>query len=94
MDSLDPATLRRFLFKVEFRPMEADAAARALAASFGLPAPASLARLDGVTPGNFAVVARKAAVLGERDAGTLVAMLAAEAAAKPGASRGRVGFVQ
>ncbi len=92
MGSLDPATLRRFLFKVEFRAMSAAQAREAFVRAFGKGASPALDRLDPLTPGDFAVVARKARVLGEGDAGMLVAMLATEVAAKPGAGRVRMGF--
>lgn len=88
---LDPAVQRRFLFKVEFRAMTAAQKREAFARAFAVPAPASLDRLDPLTPADVALVARKAAVLGETDADTLAAMLAAEVAAKPGARR-RIGF--
>ncbi len=92
MDSLDPATLRRFLFKVKFLPMSPDQAAEAFQRAFGGAPPAALARLDPLAPGDFAVVARKAKVLGERDPQRLLAMLAEEVAVKPGAGRIAVGF--
>lgn len=92
MSALDPATLRRFLFKVEFRPMGPAVARAAFRAYLGAEPPPALDRLDPLAPGDFAVVARKAAVLGEREPGALLAMLAAEVAAKPGARQMTVGF--
>ncbi|WP_239511866.1 ATP-binding protein, partial [Klebsiella pneumoniae] len=53
---LDPATLRRFVFKLALRPLGAERAAKAFARFFGMDAPAGL---DGLTPGDFAVVARQ-----------------------------------
>ncbi|MEO8812024.1 MAG: ATP-binding protein [Caulobacteraceae bacterium] len=92
MDSLDPATARRFLFKVRFLPMTADQAREAFRRSFGVEAAGGLAAVDGLTPGDFALVMRKAKLLGERGPTALAAMLAQEAAAKPGAGRRRIGF--
>ncbi len=92
MDALDPATLRRFLFKVRFLPMTTEQAREAFRRSFGVEAPAALDRLETLAPGDFALVARKAALLTERGAGELVAMLAEEVAAKPGGGRRRIGF--
>lgn len=92
MESLDPATLRRFLFKVEFRPMNAEQAARAFETQFGHPAPAGLRELSPLAPGDFSVVARKAAVLGVRDQAELLELLTAEVAVKPQAGRARIGF--
>ena len=93
MESLDPAALRRFLFKVRFLPMTPAQAREAFRRAFGTEAPAELDRLDLLTPGDFAVVARKVRVLGECNPRETAAMLAGEVAAKPGAGRGRIGFV-
>jgi SpoVK/Ycf46/Vps4 family AAA+-type ATPase len=92
MESLDSATLRRFLFKVEFLPMTSSQAREAFRRAFGVQAPAALDRLDTLTPGDFAVVARKAKVLSEGDPSMLVPLLAAEVMGKPGARKQRMGF--
>jgi len=89
--SLDAAALRRFLFKVAFLPMAKAEVAQAFAKAFGAPAPQEALALDNLTPGDFAVVARKARVLGETKAATLADWLKQEAEAKPGAHR-RIGF--
>jgi len=91
-ETLDAAALRRFLFKVTFLPMAAAQIDAAFAAAFGAPAPADVLRLDNLTPGDFAVVARKAKILRETDAGALARWLREEAAAKPGARLARIGF--
>ena len=52
----------------------------------------ALDRLEPLAPSDFAAVTRKARVLGERDGAALVAMLAGEVAAKPGARQNRIGF--
>lgn len=92
MGSLDPATLRRFLFKVEFRPMTTEQARHAFETHFGHPAPPGLSELEPLAPGDFAVVARKAAVLGVADPAGLLVLLSAEVAVKPQAGRTRIGF--
>ncbi len=92
MDSLDPATLRRFLFKVEFRPLSAAQARAMFRAALGAEPPAGLDALDGLAPGDFALVARKSGVLGIDDPAGLLALLRAEAGAKPGGRRVRMGF--
>jgi SpoVK/Ycf46/Vps4 family AAA+-type ATPase len=92
METLDPATLRRFLFKIKFLPMRPDQAREAFRRSFGLEAPRGLEALEGLAPGDFALVARKARVLGLREAAELLAMLEAELAAKAGGVRRRIGF--
>ncbi len=91
MDSLDPATLRRFLFKVEFRPLSAGQARAMFRTAFEAEAPVALGALDGLAPGDFALVARKAGVLGVADPAGLLALLRAEAEAKTGGRR-RIGF--
>ena len=93
MDSLDPATLRRFLFKVAFQPMDRDQTRTAFWRFFNNEPPAGLDRLDLLTAGDFAVVAHKAAVLGERAPEAILRLLAAEVAAKPGTARRRIGFI-
>jgi hypothetical protein len=59
--------------------------------SFGVEPPRGLDQLEGLTPGDFALVARKASVLAEGTAGKLMKMLADEVAAKPNGGR-RIGF--
>lgn len=80
---LDPAALRRFVFKIELRALSAGAAARAFALFFGRPAPAALAEVGGLTPGDFAVVKRQLRYRPEAGAGEIAALLEAEAKAKP-----------
>ena len=89
---LDAAAARRFLFKVRFLPMTADQIAKAFRRSFGADPPRFVLRLSGVTPADFAIVARKASVLGERDPRILTQWLETEAQAKPDAGRRRIGF--
>ncbi|MDI9849514.1 AAA family ATPase [Rhodoblastus sp. 17X3] len=91
-DALDPATARRFLFKIRFLPMDERQIATAFFRAFGIEAPRSILKLDRLTPGDFAVVARKAEVLGERDSLRLARWLEAEVAAKPGGKKIRIGF--
>jgi hypothetical protein len=45
-----------------------------------------------LTPGDFATVARKAAVIGERDPRLPAKWLEDEALAKPGAGQRKIGF--
>ena len=58
---------------------------------FGMPAPASLAEVSNLTPGDFAVVARQLRWTGKASATELVERLRIEAACKPG-DGGRIGF--
>jgi len=89
---LDQAATRHFLFKVRFLPMTNEQIAGAFRRAFGMACPRFLFKVDCLTPGDFAVVARKAEVLGERDVGRLAEMLAEEVAAKPEGQRRRIGF--
>jgi AAA+ superfamily predicted ATPase len=80
---LDPAALRRFVFKIELRALSGEAAARAFERFFRLPAPAGLAEVGGLTPGDFAVVKRQLRYRPDARPGDILALLAAEAKAKP-----------
>ena len=83
-DKLDSAVLRRFVFKVTLGYLTPDRAATAFQSYFGLEPPHELAALQVLTPGDFAVVRRKAEVLGQLDdAHALTTMLRAECDAKP-----------
>lgn len=88
---LDPATQRRFLFKVEFAAMTGDQASSAFRQAFGIDAPPLVAALPQLTPGDFGVVARKAKVLDIADPAKLAQMLEMEILAKPWITK-RIGF--
>jgi transitional endoplasmic reticulum ATPase len=88
---LDPAALRRFVFKIELQALSEAAAARAWALFFGGSAPAGLAGIGGLTPGDFAVVKRQLRYRSEAGPGEVLALLEAEAKAKP-EQTARVGF--
>jgi AAA+ superfamily predicted ATPase len=87
---LDPAALRRFVFKLDLGSLGRARAARAFERFFGLPAPAALGEVAGLTPGDFAVVKRQLRFSGG-DAGWVLDRLRDEVAAKPGGV-GRIGF--
>jgi transitional endoplasmic reticulum ATPase len=91
-DLLDPAMARRILFKVRFQTMTSGQIAVAYCRAFGSDAPASVLKLTTLTPGDFATVVRKAAVLREHGAAVLAKWLEDEALAKPDARRQRIGF--
>jgi len=90
-DLLDPATARRFLFKVRFLPMTSGQIATAFRRAFGVECPEFVARLDSLTPGDFSLICRKAEAFGECDAGRLGRWLEEEVAAKSEGRR-RMGF--
>ena len=91
-EHLDPATLRRFIFKVTLDYLAPSQVETAFRGYFALRPPAGLSELSALTPGDFAVVRRKAEILGElADPDTLTAMLRAECDAKPDRPR-TIGF--
>jgi hypothetical protein len=79
MDRLDPASLRRFTFKVKFDYLTIDQARLAFSHFFGQDFEL---KLEALTPGDFAVVARRAAIMGLTDPAELIEMLAREQEAK------------
>jgi len=89
---LDSAAMRRFVFKLELRALSPARAAQAFERQFGVPAPRSLAQLQGVTPGDLAVVARGLRFAEARpEPEALVALVAREVASRPEGG-GRIGF--
>lgn len=80
---LDPASARRFVFKVEMRALDVARARRAFAHFFGSEAPAALDALVGLTLGDFAVVARQLRFTGVTDDRALVDRLRRERAVRP-----------
>ena len=100
LDTLDPAALRRFDFKVRFdylRPAQAWALAQTVLAEHGAPADdltrARLERLGTLTPGDFSAVLRRFRFSGEPlTAAVLVEALAQECTVKGGATSRGIGF--
>ena len=91
-EALDPASLRRFVFKVKLGYLSSEQAEQAFRVFFDLEPPAELSGMRLLTPGDFAVVRRKAEILGRlKDALALVAMLQEECDSKSERS-GTVGF--
>jgi SpoVK/Ycf46/Vps4 family AAA+-type ATPase len=92
LDIVDDAAMRRFLFKVKFQHLPRVKVAAAFNHYFGMPSTGPVA-LDNLTAGDFAVVSRKAALLGNsRDAKALMTLLEQESCAKPGAGKRKTGF--
>ncbi len=84
-EHLDPATLRRFTFKVALDYLAPEQAEAAFRSYFGLEPPACLRDLAALTPGDFAVVRRKAEIMDLLgDPAALADMLRQECDAKPG----------
>lgn len=97
MAQIDPAALRRFTFKIKFDSMTPDQARAAFRRFFGCNAPEMLGRIGALTPGDFAVVAKKLKFLTDGDPDTagraaeIQRLLEQEVAVKPGAGR-KIGF--
>ena len=93
IEKLDPATLRRFVFKISVGYMDTSRVNAMFRAWFDLTPPAALGSLQVLTPGDFAVARHKAEILGHLDdSDALYALLKAECEVKPNQSR-PVGFV-
>ena len=101
-DELDEAALRRFTFKVRFKPLSVDQrmamfVAEALAgaaAQLSVEQRQRLATLDQLTPGDFAAVKRQVEILGaEFEPDEFLAQLESEHRVKPGVRERRgIGF--
>jgi SpoVK/Ycf46/Vps4 family AAA+-type ATPase len=78
MDDLDQASLRRFTFKVKYDFLERKQVEFAFEHFFGASSAVSLAGLESLSPGDFAVVAKKANICGIADHNELVRMLRQE----------------
>ena len=91
-ENLDPATLRRFVFKIELDYLAPTQAEAAFQRYFALTPPAGLAALTAFTPGDFAVVRRKVEILDLlHKPKALGAMLRDECESKPNRPR-TIGF--
>ena len=82
-DRLDAATLRRFVFKIALDYLAPGQAVSAFRGYFGLDAPPEISEMATLTPGDFAVVRKKAEILQcLGDARALAGMLREECDAK------------
>jgi hypothetical protein len=86
---MDGAVPRRFTLKLRFDSLDPARAALAFQRILGCTPPGVLP--EGLTPGDFSVVRRKAELLGEERPAHLVAWLVEELAAKEG-GRAPIGF--
>ena len=93
VEKLDPATLRRFTFKVKLGYLTTEQASAMFRAYFNLAPPKELAALPVLTPGDFAVVRRAVEALDLlHDARFIADMLRTECEAKPGQTK-KSGFL-
>ena len=86
-EKLDPATQRRFTFRIRFDWLTGDQLAAAWKVHFDSLAPRDLLMVDRLTPGDFAKVARRMRVLGQNDPAVILAELVRESEAKEGKTR-------
>ena len=94
MDTLDPASLRRFSFKVKYDFLTREQVCEAFRHFFGVSVQASeVGALNRLTPGDFALVKNKAELLGKiTHTDALKEMLAAEQKLKSVSRGGGIGF--
>ena len=91
-DNLDPAMQRRFTIRATFKAMTAPQARRLFRAQFGQDWPLGQPVPEGQTPGDFAVVAHRASLLGEARPEVILRWLRDEIEARGGQCGGPVGF--
>lgn len=89
-DNLDPATQRRFTIRAAFRALDENRARLQFHRWFGQEAPRDV-QLQGSTPGDFALVSRRAKLLDEGNPTTLAKWLQKELADR-GQARSPMGF--
>lgn len=93
MERLDAASLRRFTFKMGFDYMMPEQIISCFKHFFSQEPPPEIRVLNRLTPGDFAVVRRKAEIIGQsHDSRALLSMLYQEQDAKPGGSK-PIGFM-
>jgi len=90
-ESLDPATQRRFTFRIRFNWLRPDQLRLAWRAHFAAPVPADVTVLEHLAAGDFANVARRLRALGQDDTPAILSELRRESEAKEGAAR-PIGF--
>lgn len=90
-EKLDPATQRRFTFRIRFDWLQEHQLPLAWSTHFAAPMHADITALDRLAPGDFANVARRMRALGLHEPAEIMAELRREFEAKEGASR-PIGF--
>lgn len=90
-ENLDPATQRRFTFRIRFDWLREDQLPLAWRAHFDAPVHEDVRALDRLAAGDFANVARRMRALGQKDPASILAELRRETEAKEGKAR-PIGF--
>jgi SpoVK/Ycf46/Vps4 family AAA+-type ATPase len=91
VEQLDPATTRRFSLKIGFLPLSAEQRKACFRRFFKSDPPSGLWLLDQLTPGDFAVVAKRSKLLGIAEPEAILTELRREQSAKPN-TRNPIGF--
>jgi transitional endoplasmic reticulum ATPase len=91
VDQLDPATSRRFGLKIGFLPLSSEQRTACFRQFFKLDPPIGLQDLDQLTPGDFAVAAKRSNFLGITEPEAILAELHREQLSKPN-MRNPIGF--
>ncbi len=91
VEQLDPATARRFSLKIGFLPLSALQREACFRRFFKSDPPSGLWALDQLTPGDFAVAAKRSKLLGIAQPDAILVELRREQAAKPNI-RNPIGF--
>ena len=91
IEHLDPATTRRFSLKIGFLPLSAQQREACFRRFFESDPPSGLWVLDQLTPGDFAVVAKRSKLLGITEPEAILIELRREQSAKPN-TRNPIGF--
>lgn len=97
MAQLDPALMRRFTFKIGFKPLTAKQRELVFRTYFGdlsLDQQRTLGQMEGLTPGDFSVVVRQAALFGQQlTTDGALERLSLEHRLRDGGQSCRVGFI-
>lgn len=91
MDNLDPASLRRFTFKMKFDYITPMQAKRLFERYYRVAPPSRIERNHLLTPGDIACVHKQVQILGIKDGETIYRMIEKECELKPNFSKG-MGF--
>ena len=91
VEQLDPATARRFSLKIGFLPLSIEQRTACFRRFFQSEPPTGLLALDQLTPGDFAVVAKRSKLLGISEPEAILIELRREQSAKPN-TRNPIGF--
>lgn len=91
-DTLDQATMRRFLFRIRFETLDETRTELLWTHHFGDAVPKALAGISGLTPSDFAIVARRIAINGVVGEAERLRLLASEADARS-SGVAKIGFL-